>query len=301
MKTTLDEMQAFLAVIDTGSITAAAEALQQTVSAVSRALGRLEEKLGVTLLTRTTRRLRLTEEGEAFLAQARAIVSAVEAAEEQMAARRERPAGRLRVDAATSFLLHVIVPRVPGYRALYPDVQLELNGNERNIDLVERRTDLAFRIGPLGDSSLHARPVGRSRLRVLASPDYLARHGTPGNVDALLREHTLIGFRQPESLKRWPLADAGGEPVTVEPHVAAASGETLLHLARAGTGITCLSDFMTASDRASGQLVQVLAEQTLDMRQPINAVYYRNTAVSARITSFLDYLAQSLGETPFEA
>ncbi|HYG07598.1 MAG TPA: LysR family transcriptional regulator [Stenotrophomonas sp.] len=300
MKTTLDELQAFLAVIDTGSITGAAEALRQTVSGVSRALGRLEEKLGVTLLTRTTRRLRLTEEGQAFLTQARAIVAAVEAAEEQMAARRERPAGRLRIDAATSFLLHVIVPRVPGYRARFPDVQLELNGNERNIDLVERRTDLAFRIGPLGDSSLHARPVGRSRLRVLASPDYLARHGTPQDVTSLLRDHTLIGFQQPEPLKRWPLPGVDGEPIQVEPHVAAASGETLLHLARAGAGITCLSDFMTASDRAAGRLVQVLPELTVDMRQPINAVYYRNTAVSARITSFLDYLAEALGPAPFE-
>jgi len=301
MKTTLDEMQAFLAVIDAGSITAAAEALGQTVSAVSRALGRLEEKLGTTLLTRTTRRLRLTEEGEAFLRQARDIVAAVEAAEAQIAARRERPAGLLRIDAATSFLLHVIVPRVPGYRARYPDVQLELNGNERNIDLVERRTDLAFRIGPLGDSSLHARPIGRSRLRVLASPDYLARHGMPADVPALRRDHVLLGFRQPEPLRTWPLPGEDGEPIRIEPAVAAGSGETLLHLARAGAGIVCLSDFMTATDRQAGTLVQVLPALTLDLRQPINAVYYRNTAVSARITSFLDYLAQSLGPVPFEA
>lgn len=300
MKTTLDEMQAFLAVIDAGSITAAAETLGQTVSAVSRALARLEEKLGTTLLTRTTRRLRLTEEGEVFLRQARDIVAAVETAEAQIAARRERPAGLLRIDAATSFLLHVIVPRVAGYRERYPDVQLELNGNERNIDLVERRTDLAFRIGPLNDSSLHARPIGRSRLRVLASPDYLARRGTPGDVAALRRDHALLGFRQPESLKAWPLPGEDGEPIRVEPTVAAASGETLLHLARAGAGIVCLSDFMTATDRGAGTLVQVLPSLTLDMRQPINAVYYRNTATSTRITSFLDYLAQSLGPAPFE-
>ncbi|HEY0333244.1 MAG TPA: LysR family transcriptional regulator [Stenotrophomonas sp.] len=299
MKTTLDEMQSFLAVIDAGSITAAAESLGQTVSAVSRALGRLEEKLGTTLLTRTTRRLRLTEEGEEFLRQAREIVAMVEAAEARVAARRERPSGLLRIDAATSFLLHVLVPRVAGYRERYPEVRLELNGNERNIDLVERRTDLAFRIGPLHDSSLHARPVGRSRLRVLASPDYLARHGTPPDV-AALRQHALIGFRQPEPLKTWPLPGEDGEPIQVEPVVAAASGETLLHLARAGAGIVCLSDFMTAQDRGAGTLVQLLPALTLDLRQPINAVYYRNTATSSRITSFLDYLGESLGATPFE-
>ncbi len=124
MKTTLDEMQAFLAVIDSGSISAAAEQLGQTPSGVSRALGRLEDKLGTTLLTRTTRRLHLTAEGEAYLRHARAIIDAVESAEEQMAARRERPAGRLRVDAAMPFVLHVIAPLVAGDRARYPEVQL---------------------------------------------------------------------------------------------------------------------------------------------------------------------------------
>lgn len=193
MKTTLDEMQAFIAVIDSGSITAAAEELGQTTSGVSRALGRLEEKLGTTLLTRTTRRLQLTEEGDAFLAQARAIVASVEAAEEQMTARRQRPAGRLRVDAATPFVLHVIAPLVAGFRTRYPDVQLELNSSERYIDLLERRTDVAIRIGPLADSTLHARPLAHSRLRVLASPAYLAEHGTPKTVEDL-DGHALLGF-----------------------------------------------------------------------------------------------------------
>lgn len=203
-------MQAFLAVIDSGSISAAAEQLGQTPSGVSRALGRLEDKLGTTLLTRTTRRLHLTAEGEAYLRHARAIIDAVESAEEQMAARRERPAGRLRVDAAMPFVLHVIAPLVAGYRARYPDVQLELNSSERYIDLLERRTDLAIRIGPLADSTLHARPLGRCRLQVLASPGYLAAHGEPASV-AALGQHTLLSFNEPESLNRWPLpGDATG-------------------------------------------------------------------------------------------
>jgi DNA-binding transcriptional LysR family regulator len=116
MKTTLEELQAFIAVVDTHSITAAAAALGQTASGVSRALARLEEKLQTTLLRRTTRRLALTEEGQTFLQRAREIVAAVEQAEEQMVARRQRPAGRLRVDAATPFLLHGIVPHVASYR-----------------------------------------------------------------------------------------------------------------------------------------------------------------------------------------
>lgn len=300
MKTTLDELQAFIAVVDTHSITAAADALGQTASGVSRALARLEEKLQTTLLRRTTRRLALTEEGQAFLQRAREIVAAVEQAEEQMVARRQRPAGRLRVDAATPFMLHAIVPHVAGYRARYPDVELELTSNDGVIDLLERRTDLAIRIGALRDSSLHARALGSSRVRVLASPDYLARRGMPRRVDALAG-HALLGFTQPESLNEWPLRRSDGAALHIRPTLACSSGETLRQLALAGEGIVCLSDFMTAADRRDGRLVQLLPKQTLDVRQPIHGVYYRNTAVSARIASFLDYMANALGPTPFTA
>lgn len=295
MKTTLDEMQAFLAVVDSGSLSQAAERLDITVSAVSRALARLEEKLHTTLLRRTTRRLELTEEGEAFLERARAIVASVEAAEEHMAIRRQRPAGRLRVDAATPFMLHVIAPTVAGYRARYPEVELELHSNEGIIDLLERRTDVAFRIGTLKDSTLHAAPIGTSLVRVLASPDYLARHGEPAT-PAELDTHTLLGFSQPESLNEWPLPNERGEPLHIRPAVRASSGETLRQLALEGTGIVCLSDFMTWQDRQRGLLRELFPSQRVDVRQPIHAVYYRNTAISARIQSFIDYVREQLGE-----
>ena len=299
MKTTLDELQAFAAVVDTGSITAASELLGLTISATSRTLGRLEEKLQTTLLRRTTRRLELTEEGTAFLQHARAILASVDEAEEQMAARRMRPAGRLRVDAATPFMLHVLVPLLEGFRTRYPEVELELNSNEGIVDLIEKRTDVALRIGPLKDSTLHARPIGTSRLRILASPAYLKRHGAPAEPGEL-REHALLGFNQPESLNDWPLREADGNTVHIKPTIASSSGETLRHMALAGLGIVCLSDFMTGEDRDSGRLVQVLAEHTLDTPQSINAVYYRNTTLAARITCFIDHVVEALGQRPFE-
>ncbi|KMJ90559.1 LysR family transcriptional regulator [Achromobacter xylosoxidans] len=299
MKTTLDEMQVFIAIVDCGSITAAADALQQTISATSRTMTRLEEKLQTTLMRRTTRRLELTEEGSAYLEQARKIIAAVEETEEQMRARRNQPAGRLRVDAASPFMLHVIVPLVSGYRQRYPKVELELNSNEGNIDLLERRTDLALRIGSLKDSSLHAVPIGRSRVRVLASPGYLAAHGTPKRA-ADLREHSLLGFSQLESLNEWPLEDADGQPLHIQPSIRSFSGETLRQLALNDAGIVCLSDFMTRADRQSGALRQLFPRQTLDVRQPVNAVYYRNTAISSRIKSFIDYLVESLGPRGFD-
>ncbi|MEK1908353.1 MAG: LysR substrate-binding domain-containing protein [Pseudomonas sp.] len=295
MKTTLDELLALTHVVDGGSITAAAEQLGQTASGISRALSRLEDKLEVTLLRRTTRRLELTEEGAAFLAQARRILASVEEAEEQMALRRQLPAGRLRVNAASPFMLHVLVPLVAGFRQRFPQIELELNSNDQIIDLLEQRTDLAIRIGTLRDSSLHARPLGSSRIRVLASPVYLAERGTPGTV-AELEQHSLLGFTQPDSLNQWPLRHALGDHLAIAPTIKASSGETLRQLALGGAGIVCLSDFMTAADRASGALVEVLTQQTLEVRQPINAVYYRNTALASRILCFLDYLSECLAQ-----
>ncbi len=297
MKTTLDELQAFAAVVDAGSITAAAERLGQTLSGVSRTLGRLEKKLDTTLLRRTTRRIELTEEGQAFLAHARAILHSVDDMEALMAVRRAQPAGRLRVNAATPFMLHAIVPLVPAFRQAYPQIALELDTDERNIDLLERRTDIAIRIGALRDSTLHARPLGASRLRLLASPAYLAAHGQPKTA-AQLAQHTLLGFTQPEALNLWPLRSPAGDERPITPTLAASSGETLRQLALQGSGIVCLSDFMTALDRQRGDLVQVLARDTCDVRQPINAVYYRSAQLAARTACFLDFVAARLALPP---
>jgi len=299
MKTTLDELQAFVAVVEAGSITAAAERLGLTISAASRTLARLEDKLQTTLLRRTTRRIELTEEGEAYLGHARAILAAVDDAEEQMAARRLRPVGRLRVDAATPFMLHVIVPLLEGFRARYPEVELELHSNEGIVDLIEKRTDVALRIGALRDSTLHARPIGTSRVRVLASPAYLARQGTPRTPDELAR-HVLLGFSQPASLNDWPLRAADGDIVHIKPAIASSSGETLRQMALADLGIVCLSDFMTRADRRAGRLVQLFADRTVEELQAVHAVYYRNTALASRIGCFLDYLVGTLGQRPFD-
>jgi DNA-binding transcriptional LysR family regulator len=290
MQTTIEELLAFRAVVDSGTITAAADQLGQTVSGISRALGRLEKKLGTTLLRRTTRRLELTEEGQAFLARARAILDALDQAEDELAARRQAPAGLLRVNAATPFMLHAIVPLVPEFSRLFPRISLELNTDELNVDLLARRTDIAIRIGELRDSTLHARPLGASRLRVLASPAYLAAHGRPACV-ADLDRHQRIGNSQLPGLNLWPLRGPHGDSYAAAPTLGASSGETMRQLALAGMGIACLADFMTDADRQRGELVQLLVRDTLDVRQPVNAVYYRNTALSSRISAFLDFMA----------
>jgi len=215
-------------------------------------------------------------------------------AEDELVARRQQPAGLLRVNAASPFMLHAIVPLVPQFSALFPKISLELNTDDLNVDLLAQRTDIAIRIGPLRDSTLHARPLCSSRLRVLASPAYLEKHGRPKRV-ADLANHALIGNSQLPTLNQWPLRGPQGDSYAAALAFSASSGETMRHLALAGMGIVCLADFMTEADRAGGKLVQLLARDTVEVRQAVNAVYYRNTALSSRITAFLDFIAERLG------
>ncbi|WP_039785382.1 LysR family transcriptional regulator [Herbaspirillum huttiense] len=284
-----EELRTFVAVVEAGTLSAAAEVLEQTTSGVSRALTRLEEKLGTSLLTRTTRRMDLTEEGQVFLEQAREIVAAMERAEESIRIRSQKPVGKLRVDAAVPFMLHCVVPHVGAFRAAYPEIELELTTNDRFIDLVEQRADIAIRIGELQDSTLHAKPLTSARLQLLASPEYLRRHGTPKTVKDL-DKHQLIGFTQPEGLNNWPLQHEYGDRYQVRPAIRASSGETIRHLALQGQGIACLSDFMTAADLAASRLVRLLDHYDSGFRQKISAVYYHNTQLSRRISCFLDFL-----------
>ncbi|MCE3028644.1 LysR substrate-binding domain-containing protein [Salinicola sp. DM10] len=293
MKSTLEEQQAFIAVVDCGSITAAAERLGITVSGVSRALNRLERKLDTTLMRRTTRRLELTQEGETFLDHCRRILNAVEAAEESVLGHQDQPQGRLRVNAAPSFMQLVIVPLIGEFRRRYPGITLALDTHDRFVDLLEQRVDLAIRIGDLEDSSLHARTLGHSPLRLLASPTYLARRGTPQQV-ASLADHDLLGFNQLDHLNRWPLRDAHGEPLLITPTLSASSGSTLLNLALVGEGIVCLADYMTLQPRQRGELVEVLAAATERQTQRVSAVYYQQSALTRRARAFMDFLAERL-------
>jgi len=293
MEINSDDLKIFVAVIDSGSLSAASVHLGQTTSGVSRALSRLEDKLATSLLTRTTRRMELTEEGQLFLQQARAILAAMEQAEETIRIRRQKPAGRLCIDAASPFMLHCVVPHVAEFRALYPEIRLELSSNDQIADLIEHRTDIAIRIGALTDSTLHARPLSSSPLYIVASPAYLAEHGAPAAPEDL-SAHSLIGFAQYEQGNSWPLRHAGGEDLQITPTLSASSGETIRQLAIAGQGIARLADFMTRADLEAGRLVKVLEPYYTGYRQQIHAVYYRNTQLAQRISCFLDFLQQKL-------
>jgi DNA-binding transcriptional LysR family regulator len=292
----VEALIAFAAVIDGGSFSAAAVRLGQTPSGVSRTISRLERQLGMTLIHRTTRRLDLTEEGAWLLGRARSVLAELTNTEAEAAARRSQPAGLVRVNAATPALDHLLAPLVPAFLDAYPLVQLELASGETVVDLIEERADLAIRIGQLPDSTLNARRLGSSRVRVMAAPGYLGRHGAPVNVEDLA-QHRLLGFTAPAALNTWPLSHAGGEGWTITPAVTASSGETVRHLALAGGGIACLSDFMTRADLAAGTLVPVLEEHALPWMQPIWAVFYKQGALAPRVAALVEFLARHLATT----
>lgn len=289
----VEALIAFSAVMDAGSFTKAAERLGQTPSGVSRTIARLEDHLGLTLLHRTTRRLHLTDEGAWLLERARALLADLANTEAEAAARRSQPSGLVRVNAATPAFDHLLAPLVPAFLDAYPLVQLELTSGETVVDLIEERADMAIRIGQLPDSTLNARRLGSSRIRVLAAPSYLARHGMPASVAELAR-HRLLGFSAPASLNTWPLLHEGAEGYTIAPAVNASSGETVRHLALNGAGIASLSDFMTRADVAAGRLVPVLAEAALPWSQPVWAVFYKQGALAPRVAALVDFLAREL-------
>ena len=291
MNITLEEMRVFIAVVDSGSITAAAAQSGLTVSATSRALLRLEEKMNSTLVLRTTRRLKLSEEGAIFLHKARDVVQLAQEAEDVLMNHQQIPSGILRVDASTPFLIHVITPLVAQFNEIYPQIRLELTNYEGVINLLEKQTDIAFRIGALADSSLHATLLGHSRLRILASPRYLQQYGEPKTPQELT-QHRLLGFTSPESLNEWPLFHDDEKGLKITPSIAASSGEILCNLTREGAGIVCMSDFMTHEMRESGEFRQILTSFTYENKQPINAVYYRSQTLSPRLRCFIDFIVQ---------
>lgn len=291
MKTRSDDLELLLTVVDSGGFSAAAEVLDIQVARVSRAVSRVESQLGVTILNRTTRRIELTDEGRQFVDSVRTGLQFIQQAEGEIISRGELPAGKLRVDAASPFVIHQLVPLVKRFKQAYPDIELELTSNEGFVDLLEKRTDVAIRIGKLTDSTLHARPLGKSPLFIVASPEYLARKGFPRDSQDLT-SHELIGFTGSRNLNNWRLRGMD----YIEPTITASNGETVRQLVLRGNGIACLSGFMVKEDIASGRLVALLESDkiTNSEREQVNAVYYRTSSVARRISAFIDFIQPKL-------
>ena len=294
MKSTIEELQAFVSIVDCGSIVMAAERLQQTASGVSRALQRLEAKLNVTLLERTTRKLKLTQEGRLFLGKARRILNDLAEAEDSLLKLDEDISGLIRIDSVTPFILNVLVPLMHEFMRKYPNIEIELNNHDQVIDLLEHQTDVAIRFGELNDSTLHAKLLCRSRLYIVSSPEYLAQRGMPGHPQDLL-VHDLIGFSQTQHLNTWPI-QVQGKAFSARPRIKASNGETVRQLALEGAGIACLSRFLVQDDIKAGRLTALLEDQIELHYQKIHAVYYLQEHLPKRVRLFIEFLAEKLQE-----
>ncbi len=291
-------MQIFVAVVETGSITAAAARLDLAKSAVSRRLAELEADLGVSLIQRTTRRLNLTESGRAYYERCVAILADVEEAEAEVSQAHGALRGRLRVALPQAFGLLHLAPLLQAFMKQHPEVYLELDFNDRQVDLMQEGFDLAIRIATLADSSLIARRLTAVPHLVGASPGYLARHGTPRSA-ADLRHHACLVYSNVRDPDLWSHHDPDGRAgqVRVAVRLAASSGEFLLQAALADEGLVLLPAFYVHAALRSGQLVQVLA----DHRWPepaAYAVYPPTRHLSARARAFIDFLVANLGTPP---
>ena len=282
-----EDLEMFLTVVDSGSFSAAAKLLDQQVAKVSRAVSRLENTLQCTLLNRTTRRLELTEEGHTFIKYARDGLNTLQTGEEAIKLLKQAPSGKLRIDAASPFVLHQLVPLIAEFNTQYPHITLDITSHDSIIDLLEHKTDLAIRIGELKDSNLHAKKLGVSKLHLVASPSYLKNTPTISHTSDLT-QHKLIGFTDSPKLNNWPLKS----PTALNFGLTASSGETVRQLCLANQGVALLSHFMIGDDLKSDKLIEILPESisTPNNREIVQAVYYKNSAVSSRIMAFLDFI-----------
>ena len=287
------DMEVFAAVASAGSFSAAGRVLGLTPSAVSRTIDRIEARLGVRLVLRTTRALTLTVEGQAYLSAARRIVADLDEAEQSISDQ-GAPQGRLRVSASLAHGRQVVVPLIGAFVARYPQILVDINLTDTVVDVAAGQADVAIRFGPLLDSPLTARRLGETGRTIVASPTYLARRDVP-HVPEDLHQHDCLNFNFRRLEPVWPFRRDGRDyALTVRGPVEANNGESLTQLALAGVGVTRVGNFSVADAIAKGELVPLLEDFNPGDREPIHAVFVGGASVPARIRVFVDFLVDQL-------
>jgi DNA-binding transcriptional LysR family regulator len=292
------DLRAFVRVMDRGSFSSAAKDLGLTPSAVSKLVSRLEDRLGVRLLERSTRRLALTPEGEAFLARARRIVADIEEAEAEVAQARGAPRGKLRINAGTAFGLHQLAPALADFLARYPEIDLDLSITDRLVDLIEEQADIAVRSGHIPDGPFIQRKIADLQRVICAAPSYLKRRGTPQTA-ADLKAHDCIVVAGP-GLNRWPFKTRSGvDVVDVRPRVVTDDAEAALRLAVEGAGIVRLSDVIVGGPLRDGELTALLTDVHHVEPFPLAAIYPAGRQRLPRVKVFIDFLVERFGHAPW--
>jgi DNA-binding transcriptional LysR family regulator len=290
------QMTAFVRAVETGGFTAAARSLGLTPSALSKLVTRLEDRLGARLLHRTTRRLQLTAEGEAFFARARPILTAMDEAEAEVSQAGASPRGLLRVQCGSTFGLHQLARAIPRFLEMHPDVEIDLNISDQPSGALEEGVDLAIRTGPLDESSMVARRISTMSRVICAAPAYLRRHGTPRTPDDL-QQHNCLWITGLPALRRWPFdTDDGIRVVLVSGNVVANNAEAVLQLAVAGVGITRLTDVIVGDAIRNGLLVPILTDWHHVEPVPLFATYPSGRNLSPKLRAMVDFLVEFFGD-----
>ncbi len=283
-------MNVFIAVAEEQGFAAAARKLNMSPPAVTRAIASLEDKLGITLLTRTTRYVRVTEAGARYLEDTRRILSAVEQANEAAIGINAEPKGHLTVTAPVLFGQKYVMPGVVEYLNTYPETQVAAVFLDRIVNLLEEGFDVGIRIGQLPDSTMHAKTVGEVRLVLVASPEYLAQQGIPQNPDEL-HHHTLIASSAGNLSHDWQFSQK--QTIRIRPRLTVTSNQAAIDAAAAGLGIARLISYQVADELEQGKLKTVLSEFQLPA-MPVHIIHREGRMASSKVRCFIDLMAQRL-------
>ena len=288
-------MRVFIHAANARSFTEAGNQLGISSSAIGKSIARLERQLGVRLFHRNTRRVTLTEEGCLYLESCRRIFSEVTTAEHELSKTRLTPRGTLRASLPAAGTL--LMPAVGEFLVAHPEIQLDLDFSDRMVNVIDDGFDVLVRTGEIKDSRLTARTVGTFSYRLVASPLYLAKAGTPAHPDELV-SHACLHLRSPTTgrVERWPLTDAGQSRELSLP-LTAVSGtvESLVLLAEGGSGITCAPDFVLERHLSSGSLVSIL-DTYVDRMGRFSALWPSSRYVSPKVRIFIDHLRRHLSK-----
>jgi LysR family transcriptional regulator for bpeEF and oprC len=288
----------FVRVVEAKSFAAAAAQLEMTPSGVSRAVARLETQLGARLLFRSTRSLRLTDDGASFYARCKEILTDLTEATEALGLARSHPVGKLRVAAKSAIGRAVLIPNLAEFEARYPDIRLELAMSDYHFDLNEEGYDCAIRMGELEDSNLIARKLGYANNVLCASPGYLRKHGAPRSIDDL-KQHRCINYVFPNTGKpyQWQFETPSGlVGLDIDAHLLINDGESMIQAAVAGLGIVQIPHYLAASALAKGQL-EIVMTDTISTGSPVWIVYPQKRHLSARVQAFIEWVSELFQRT----
>lgn len=285
------EMEIFVRVVEAGGFSAAARSSGMTPSAVSRLVARLETRLGARLVNRSTRRLQLTAEGCVFYERSLQVLADLDEAE-RAAGGAEQAAGRLKISVNVPIGRHFLLPRLGDFLAGHPRVVVDVVLTDEVVDLIDQRTDIAIRSGPLKASALIARRLGEARMTIVGAPAYLDARGRPAR-PADLAGHNRLGFGFARASPGWPFRD--GTVLAPSGNALASDGEALRLMALSGLGLARLAAFQVRDDIAAGRLEAVLEGENPGDAEPVHAVFLgQGGPMPARVRAFLDFLAEAV-------